>query len=346
MSNLKSRIPDSNSLEKIVAALFYAVSSLAVILINKIVLTNYGFPHFTFLAAVQFTSTSLIILTLVALRKLDIPALSCSIFIEVIPISAMFLGNVITGLGSTKSLNLPMFTALRRFSILMTMLAEVFVLRKVPSFPVILSVLLMVFGALVAAFYDLAFDFYGYTLVLLNDLFTALSGVYMKKASISAKCSRMGILFYNSLFSAIALLILFAYEHMKYIYSMNIPEQGISKTTLSERGSISPNEGTLNQVASFEGWNDPQFIVLFIIASLMGSVLNYSIFLCTTVNSALTTAVVGCLKNILTTYAGMIFIGDYVFHLLNFIGLNISIIGSLYYTYVTMVKGLAGFGGG
>ena len=50
-----------------------------------------------------------------------------------------------------------------------------------------------------------------------------------------------------------------------------------------------------------------------------------------------------CLNGIIS---GMLVMGDYVFHWLNFVGLNISITGSLYYTYVTMFKGLPGFGGG
>jgi solute carrier family 35 protein len=100
------------------------------------------------------------------------------------------------------------------------------------------------------------------------------------------------------------------------------------------------------QVASFNGWNNYNFILLFTLAALAGSILNYSIFLCTTLNSALTTAVIGCLKNVLTTYVGMVFIGDYVFNILNFIGLNISIAGSLYYSYLVFVKGQQGYGGG
>lgn len=318
-------------MEKIMAALFYAVSSLGVILINKIVLTNYSFPHFTFLAAVQFTATSIIILILIYFKKIDIPPLTASVFVEIAPISVMFLGNVVSGLGSTKSLSLPMFTALRRFSILMTMCGEYCLLHKTPCSAVILSVFLMVGGAIVAAYYDLAFDLYGYSLVLSNDLFTALSGIYMKKASTSAKCNKMGVLFYNSLFSAVALFMMFACEHT---VSMFRPKSDLAVPS------------TIMQVGSFDKWDDWQFVLLFTSAALMGSVLNYSIFLCTTLNSALTTAVVGCLKNVLTTYIGMLFLGDYVFHWLNFAGLNISIAGSLYYTYITMFKGFAGYGGG
>ena len=71
---------------------------------------------------------------------------------------------------------------------------------------------------------------------------------------------------------------------------------------------------------------------------MLGSVLNYSIFLCTAYNSALTTAVVGCLKNVLTAYLGMILFSDFSYNVLNFLGINVSIAGSIYYTYCELYK--------
>lgn len=116
--------------EKIAAAILYAASSFLVIFVNKWVLSTYKFPSFMFLAAVQFFSTSLIIGILGLLNRIEIPPLNRAIFLEVVPITFMFLGNVLSGLGSTQALNLPMFTALRRFSILFTMLGEIFILGE------------------------------------------------------------------------------------------------------------------------------------------------------------------------------------------------------------------------
>ena len=204
----------STNMERLSAALFYGGTSLAVIFTNKYIMTGYKFPYFDFLAFVQFLATTIILSILVLLRRVEIPALNCAIFREIFPVSMMFLGNVICGLGSTRSLNLPMFTALRRFSIFMTMSAEYFVLSHRPPPQVVVSVLMMVGGAFFAALFDLTFDAYGYSLVFMNNVFTALNGVYLKKATVSGKCNKMGILYYNSLFSAIVMLMFFAAEHV------------------------------------------------------------------------------------------------------------------------------------
>jgi solute carrier family 35 protein len=354
---------------KLSTAVFYGVSSILVIFTNKAVMMNYKFHFFDFLALVQFLVTTTILLLLIAFKKIDtIPVINWHIFREIFPVSMMFLGNVLCGLGSTKSLNIPMFTALRRFSILMTMCGEWYLLGTKPSSSVVSSIMLMVFGAVVAALYDLAFDFNGYTFIFFNNIFTALNGVYMKKASLSGKVSKMGVLFYNSLFSAIILSLYFVLEHL-YCYPdllsmgpssspsgphvINISERNnqlvishplLDKAAAAAAASSAPPLSTFSKVYDFEYWSDPIFLGMFILAASMGSILNYSIFLCTTTNSALTTAVVGALKNIITTYIGMIAFSDYTFTWINFLGINLSVAGSLYYTYMILFKGAVGFG--
>mmetsp|Transcript_28575 Transcript_28575/g.51651 ORF Transcript_28575/g.51651 Transcript_28575/m.51651 type:complete len:359 (+) Transcript_28575:93-1169(+) len=298
--------PPPTQSKKVGTALFYATSSLGVIFANKIILSTFKFPSVLTLALFQFTSTTLALKVASMLGYVNLLPISVKGVKSILPLSTCYLLNILTGLSATQNLSLPMMVLLRRASILMTMLLEKWMLNSQPSKTVQLSVGLMLGGALVAALGDLSFNLMGYIVIFFNDLFTALNGVLLKRTSEEYKKSKMTVLYLNSLLSAI----------------------GVSTIILLVPGEV-------ERVQTFHLWSDSSFVTYLVFASLMGSVLNLAIFLCTSTNSALTTTVVGCLKNVLTSYMGMFVGGDYIFSWLSFLGINISIAGSLVYARST-----------
>lgn len=287
------------------SAVFYGFSSFMITVVNKTVLTSFEFPSFQMLGIGQMLATIALLFVAKKVRYVEFPNLEAGTFAEIWPLPIIFIGNMIFGLGGTKQLSLPMFTALRRFSILMTMIAEYYILGTKARVSVQLSVYTMILGAVVAALNDLAFNLEGYLFILLNDFFTAANGVYMKKKLESKELGKFGLMYYNSLFMVVPAIAIACW-------------MGDARSTLE-----------------FPHWDNVYFVLQFALSCVMGFVLSYSMILCTLYNSALTTTIIGCLKNICVTYLGMIIGGDYIFTWLNFIGLNLSVIGSLVYTWVT-----------
>jgi hypothetical protein len=72
----------------------------------------------------------------------------------------------------------------------------------------------------------------------------------------------------------------------------------------------------------------------FACSASFGVAINYTIVWCTSVNSALTTTVVGCLKNLVVAYVGILVGGDYIFSWLNFTGITVSVTGALMYSVI------------
>lgn len=272
--------------------LTYMASSFLIVIFNKIVLTIFEFDSIAFIMFCQSIFTAGVLLV----RCDPIQKPKMAIFKVCILNSA----NIFFGISASGALNVAMFSALRRISVAMTLFGQWYILKKIPSTAVIFSVAIMIFGAIVAASYDLSFNAVGYFLVMMNNVCTASAQVETRRA-IEEGWTKSSIIFW----SACASIIVFGGQLIHFD-----PE-------------------------SFQAWDNGGFRVAFLCSICLGFVINYSVSWTIEKNDALTLAVAGSTKSAIMGIIVCLGLFDstYIFTWINFMGLQISAVSSLCYVY-------------
>lgn len=280
---------------RLAAILYFMGSSMLVQFTTKAIFTTYGFHFPMTVAMLQMAFISPVTYLLAR------PILSWQLLRGLAPLAIVNVLNVVSGLVGTGGLNVPMFIALRRFTLLFTILLERYWLKKTHDWPTLSAMGIMIGGALIAAATDLTFNPSGYAAVLCNDLLTSLYLIMVKNTPATNGLSTTGMLFYNSTLSLPMLL-------MAMIYM-----------------------GEPRAVLTYPQLYSPNFLLVLFLASALGLSINHSTFVCTRINEPLMTSVAGNLKNAVMTVVGAFAFPDFIFEPANAAGLMLSMTGAIWY---------------
>ncbi|CAL5419428.1 unnamed protein product [Camellia sinensis] len=285
------------------AALSYGIASMAMVFINKAVLMQYA-SSMTLLTLQQLATTMLIYCGRV-MGYTKAKGVNVETAKKLILVSLFYNANVAFALASLKGVNIPMYIAIKRLTPLAVLIAGFFSGKGRPSTQVILSVVLTAAGVMIAALGDFSFDLVGYCMAFTSVFFQTMYLVLVEKSGAEDGLSSVEIMFYNS-FLSLPFLVFLIIATGEFPDSLSL--------LFAKSSSLS-------------------FLVIVLLSLVMGIVLNYTMFLCTIVNSALTTTIVGVLKGVGSTTLGFFLLGGVEVHALNVTGLIINTAGGVWYSY-------------
>eukprot|EP00177_Eucheuma_denticulatum_P005698 GFKZ01010384.1.p1 GENE.GFKZ01010384.1~~GFKZ01010384.1.p1 ORF type:complete len:381 (-),score=51.40 GFKZ01010384.1:992-2014(-) len=297
---------ESQPLRRVIfAVLFFCTSSLGAIFVNKACLTHY---HFTFPSTLMLLQAALTLILLSVLSRLypsqiTITPIKTNDYRKILIPTLFFVTNVTVGLSALSRVNIPMFSAFRRLTVLFVMAAEYVMLHKTHPAPVILAVFVLTAGAFVSALGDVTFTFTGYALVFANNALTAAYLASIKRVMRDLSLDPISLLYHTSLMGFPIILTIAAFTRdiqRAVVYYYTTPELRHSPFFL--------------------------FALTFVAASAF--CVNLSTSICTHVTSPLTTSVAGQVKNVLQSLLGF-FSWGYVPTPLNVLGLLVALGGQI-----------------
>lgn len=214
-----------------------------------------------------------------------------------------FVANITVGLSALSRVNIPMFSAFRRLTVLFVMGAEYFMLHKTHPKPVVASVFVLTSGAFVSALGDVTFSLTGYALVFANNALTAAYLASIKRLMRDLALDPISLLYHTS---AMSFPIIFV----------------IAIVTRDVQNAIQYYDNTPSLRQS------PLFLLALLFVAASAFCVNLSTSICTHVTSPLTTSVAGQVKNVLQSLLGF-FSWGYVPTPLNVAGLLVALGGQI-----------------
>ena len=267
----------------VLSCLMYSGCSVGMVLSNKAIavaapgIAKDRIPQITVIFYQCFLA---VVMVAVAkqLKIVEYPAFNIKTAFRWLPVNIMFILMLSTGLLALMYVNVPMVTAMKNCSNLITIAGDYYVFKENQSFLSVFSVLLMTLAALMAAHEDLEFNVTGYFFLFLNLVSTSGYVLVMRYATTTSdiQLPRFGMLYYNNLISAMLLLpICFI--------------KGELPRALFDTSLMTQNFLTVNTVAA-----------------VLGFYLNFASLWCVSATSATTYAIIGSLNKIPITILGFL----------------------------------------
>ncbi|XP_019414749.1 PREDICTED: putative UDP-sugar transporter DDB_G0278631 [Lupinus angustifolius] len=297
-------------------ALSYMAAAVLLVMFNKAALSSYNFPFANLITLCQMVCAFAILYVTKSLRIISFttnesqnhsynPArfVSLSTLGHTLPLALIYMLYMVVTMEAVRRVNVPMYTTLRRTTVAFTMIVEYFVSGQRYSTFVVASVVIIIVGAFVAGARDMAFDSYGYSVIFAENMCKAIYLASVARVGKSSGLNIFGLIWCNVVICGPIVLL------------------------------WSILRGDLQTTLNFPYLFNPGFQVVILLSCLLTFFMNYIVVLNTIVNSALTQAICGNLKDVFTSGIGWLLFKGLPYDLFNILGQSLGFLGSCLYAY-------------
>eukprot|EP00271_Cylindrocystis_brebissonii_P018926 TRINITY_DN5527_c0_g1_i1.p1 TRINITY_DN5527_c0_g1~~TRINITY_DN5527_c0_g1_i1.p1 ORF type:complete len:406 (-),score=108.33 TRINITY_DN5527_c0_g1_i1:633-1850(-) len=219
----------------LLSGLAYCVSSCAMILLNKLVLSTFKWEAQISLMLYQNLVSVLVVLFLSRTGVIITEQITWRLVRIWMPVNLIFVGMLITSFYSLQHMQVAMVMVLKNMTNLATALGETYLDNKRHSPRVWGSLILMVLSALCGGLTDLSFSRVGYAWQLLNCCFTAAYSLLLRRVMDKAKAaSKSGhlsefsmVLLNNSLSLPLAAVLILIFGELTYVRTSPLLHRGL-----------------------------------------------------------------------------------------------------------------------